>query len=74
MTLPDLVITLRKLTDLGVCFELLTEELDMTTSTGRGYWRSSPSSNLRLIDNEFRLFVPIATIRALIQRVLLLAV
>jgi DNA invertase Pin-like site-specific DNA recombinase len=34
-SLPDLVITLRELTDLGVGFVSLTEALDLTTSTGR---------------------------------------
>lgn len=34
-SLPDLVITLRELTDLGVGFVSLTEALDLTTPTGR---------------------------------------
>ena len=34
-SLPDLVVTLRELTDLGVGFVSLTEALDLTTPTGR---------------------------------------
>jgi putative DNA-invertase from lambdoid prophage Rac len=34
-SLPDLVVTLQELTDLGVGFVSLTEALDLTTSTGR---------------------------------------
>jgi len=34
-SLPDLVVTLRELTDLGVGFVSLTEGLDLTTPTGR---------------------------------------
>jgi DNA invertase Pin-like site-specific DNA recombinase len=34
-SLPDLVMTLRELTDLGVGFISLTEALDLTTPTGR---------------------------------------
>jgi putative DNA-invertase from lambdoid prophage Rac len=34
-SLPDLVVTLRELTDLGVGFVSLIEALDLTTSTGR---------------------------------------
>ena len=34
-SLPDLVVTLRELTDLGVGFVSLTEALDRTTPTGR---------------------------------------
>ena len=34
-SLPDLVVTLRELTDLGVGFISLTEALDLTTPTGR---------------------------------------
>src|SRR6478609_1279011 len=34
-SLPDLVVTLRELTELGVGFVSLTEALDLTTSTGR---------------------------------------
>ncbi len=34
-SLPDLVVTLRDLTDLGVGFVSLTEALDLTTPTGR---------------------------------------
>ena len=34
-SLPDLVVTLRELTDLGIGFVSLTEALDLTTSTGR---------------------------------------
>ena len=34
-SLPDLVVTLRKLTELGVGFVSLTEALDLTTPTGR---------------------------------------
>ncbi len=34
-SLPDLVVTLRELTDLGVAFVSLAEALDLTTSTGR---------------------------------------
>jgi putative DNA-invertase from lambdoid prophage Rac len=34
-SLPDLVMTLRELTDLGVGFVSLTEALDLTTPTGR---------------------------------------
>jgi putative DNA-invertase from lambdoid prophage Rac len=34
-SLPDLVLTLRELTDLGVGFVSLTEALDLTTPTGR---------------------------------------
>jgi putative DNA-invertase from lambdoid prophage Rac len=34
-SLPDLVLTLRELTDLGVGFISLTEALDLTTPTGR---------------------------------------
>ena len=50
-SLPDLVVTLRELTDLGVGFVSLTEALDLTTPTGpcdgRACWRSSPSSSGR---------------------------
>jgi putative DNA-invertase from lambdoid prophage Rac len=34
-SLPDLVVTLRELTELGVGFVSLTEALDLTTTTGR---------------------------------------
>ena len=34
-SLPDLVVTLRELTELGVGFVFLTEALDLTTPTGR---------------------------------------
>src|SRR3954453_9595960 len=34
-SLPDLVVTLRELTELGVGFVALTEALDLTTPTGR---------------------------------------
>jgi putative DNA-invertase from lambdoid prophage Rac len=34
-SLPDLIVTLRELTDLGVGFVSLTEALDLTTPTGR---------------------------------------
>ena len=34
-SLPDLVVTLRELADLGVGFVSLTEALDLTTPTGR---------------------------------------
>jgi putative DNA-invertase from lambdoid prophage Rac len=34
-SLPDLVVTLRELTELGVSFVSLTEALDLTTPTGR---------------------------------------
>jgi DNA invertase Pin-like site-specific DNA recombinase len=34
-SLPDLVVTLRELTDLGVGFVSLTEALDLTTPSGR---------------------------------------
>jgi DNA invertase Pin-like site-specific DNA recombinase len=34
-SLPDLVVTLRELTELGVGFASLTEALDLTTPTGR---------------------------------------
>ena len=34
-SLPDLVLPLRELTELGVGFVLLTEALDLTTPTGR---------------------------------------
>jgi DNA invertase Pin-like site-specific DNA recombinase len=34
-SLPDLVVTLRELTELGVGFVSLTEALDLTTPTGR---------------------------------------
>jgi putative DNA-invertase from lambdoid prophage Rac len=34
-SLPDLMVTLRELTDLGVGFVSLTEALDLTTPTGR---------------------------------------
>ena len=34
-SLPDLVVTLREVADLGVGFVSLTEALDLTTSTGR---------------------------------------
>lgn len=34
-SLPDLVVTLREITDLGVGFVSLTEALDLTTATGR---------------------------------------
>jgi putative DNA-invertase from lambdoid prophage Rac len=34
-SLPDLVVTLRKLTELGIGFVSLTEALDLTTPTGR---------------------------------------
>jgi putative DNA-invertase from lambdoid prophage Rac len=34
-SLPDLVVTLRELIDLGVAFVSLTEALDLTTPTGR---------------------------------------
>ena len=34
-SLPDLVVTLRELTELGIGFVSLTEALDLTTSTGR---------------------------------------
>jgi DNA invertase Pin-like site-specific DNA recombinase len=51
-SLPDLVVTLRELIDLGVGFVSLTEALDLTTPTGaaerwRGWWPSSPSSSVR---------------------------
>jgi putative DNA-invertase from lambdoid prophage Rac len=32
---PELVVTLRELTDLGICFGSLTESLNLMTPTGR---------------------------------------
>ena len=57
-SLPDLLVTLRELTDLGVGFISLTEALDLTTPTGRAM------TGMLAVFAEFEREIPRERVRA----------